>query len=187
MNASLSFNGCHMATFGWFVCLFSCMVRIITSQSIICRRGCWKNWHCPLSKKTYQDYMQVMLRCFLRRQRQSTSRFVHHRYIRDICFYSPPLNPDVWQNEWIQRKDWDSLHLRNLYPSDCPAATRVRGYVPSCGEGEKASSGRVSSWSLCQRNHRLRDEEPHPDRHQTLPLEGNWLHIHWGKKSDLST
>lgn len=88
VNASLSFNGCHRATFGCFVCLFSCMVRIITSQSIICRRGCWKNWRCPLSRKTCQDYMQVMLRCFLRRQRQSTSRFLHHRYICDHCFNS---------------------------------------------------------------------------------------------------
>lgn len=70
----------------------------------------------------------------------------------------------------------------NIYPSDCPAVTRVWSYVPPCGQREKAGGGRVGFGSLCQRNHRLRDEEPPPDCHPALPLEGNRLHIHRGKK-----
>lgn len=65
--------------------------------------------------------------------------------------------------------------------TDCPAVARVWGDVPSGGAGEKARGGRVSFGSLCQRNHCLRDEEPHPHCHQTLPLEGDRLHLHRGK------
>lgn len=63
---------------------------------------------------------------------------------------------------------------------------RVWGYVPPCGKREKAGGGRVGFGSLCQRNHSVRDEEPPPDCHQTLPLEGDWLNIHWGKNKYLS-
>lgn len=65
---------------------------------------------------------------------------------------------------------------------DCPAVTRVRRGVPPRGPGEEASGRRAGSGSQCQRNHCVRDQEPDPDRHQTLPVEGNRLHLHRGKE-----
>lgn len=78
------------------------------------------------------------------------------------------------------------MHVKkNMYHLDCPAVAGVWGYVPPCGEREKNSGGRVGFGSLCQRNHCVRDKEPPPDCHQTLPLEGNRHHIHWGKNEIL--
>lgn len=62
---------CNRVSFCSFVCHFSCMVNITTSQNIMCPRGCWRNWLCPTSGKSCPEYTPTMCRCRLKTQKQN--------------------------------------------------------------------------------------------------------------------